>query len=241
MSTIANFSELEFTADQEKAAILLEDFFKSNNDIFLLKGYAGSGKTSLIKALAGHIDRSLCLIPLTYTENMSKALQKIPGESIAVIEDIDTCGEIHKRKKENKDVSKEGLIEPTIKPVTETNMESMMSRFSNLGMSSLLNAIDGAITIHGRILIMTTNHKEKIDEALLRPGRVDLQMEIGYFTMELFKQFILSFFPNTNEDIFNNRELIDSKLTGAELQGDILFNLDAKQIINKRTKESLKR
>ncbi len=55
MSTIANFSELEFTADQEKAAILFEDFFESNDDIFLLKGYAGSGKTTLIKALVNYI------------------------------------------------------------------------------------------------------------------------------------------------------------------------------------------
>jgi len=55
MSKIADFSDLEFTADQENAALLLEEFLESNTDVFLLKGYAGSGKTSLIRALVGYI------------------------------------------------------------------------------------------------------------------------------------------------------------------------------------------
>jgi chaperone BCS1 len=42
----------------------------------------------------------------------------------------------------------------------------------------LLNAIDGIRTIDGRILFMTTNHKEKLDPALLRPGRTDLHFEL---------------------------------------------------------------
>jgi len=59
--------------------------------------------------------------------------------------------------------------------------------------SGLLNALDGVRSQEGRILIMTTNHKEKLDPALLRPGRADLQIELGNAKrcqlIGLFKKF----------------------------------------------------
>jgi chaperone BCS1 len=51
---------------------------------------------------------------------------------------------------------------------------------SSVSFSGLLNAIDGVASHEGRILIMTTNHRERLDPALIRPGRVDLQVEFGY-------------------------------------------------------------
>jgi mitochondrial chaperone BCS1 len=45
--------------------------------------------------------------------------------------------------------------------------------------SGLLNAIDGVASVDGRVLFMTTNHPEKLDEAFLRPGRVDVREHIG--------------------------------------------------------------
>lgn len=45
--------------------------------------------------------------------------------------------------------------------------------------SGLLNALDGVRSQEGRILIMTTNHKDKLDPALLRPGRADRCIELG--------------------------------------------------------------
>lgn len=49
-----------------------------------------------------------------------------------------------------------------------------------LTFSGFLNAIDGVRSQEGRIIIMTTNYKEKLDPALLRPGRVDEMYEINY-------------------------------------------------------------
>src|SRR4051794_31141594 len=49
-------------------------------------------------------------------------------------------------------------------------------------LSGLLNVIDGTTAAEGRLLIMTTNHLEQLDKALLRKGRVDRQFEIGYAT-----------------------------------------------------------
>ena len=43
-----------------------------------------------------------------------------------------------------------------------------------------MNALDGIRTSEGRILFMTTNHKERLDPAILRPGRADMHIELGY-------------------------------------------------------------
>ena len=45
--------------------------------------------------------------------------------------------------------------------------------------SGLLNAIDGATSTEGRVIFMTTNYPERLDPALIRPGRVDFKQRIG--------------------------------------------------------------
>lgn len=55
---------------------------------------------------------------------------------------------------------------------------------SQISFSGLLNAIDGVASHEGRILIMTTNHRERLDPALIRPGRVDVQIEFGFANKE---------------------------------------------------------
>ena len=59
-----------------------------------------------------------------------------------------------------------------------------------LTLSGLLNFIDGLWSSCGdeRIIIFTTNHKDKLDPALLRPGRMDMHIHMGYCTYEAFKQ-----------------------------------------------------
>jgi ATPase family associated with various cellular activities (AAA) len=49
-----------------------------------------------------------------------------------------------------------------------------------LSLSGLLNVLDGVVDTPGRILIMTTNHPEMLDPALIRPGRVDKKIMLGY-------------------------------------------------------------
>jgi len=58
----------------------------------------------------------------------------------------------------------------------------------SVSFSGLLNAIDGVASHEGRILIMTTNHRERLDSALIRPGRVDIQVEFGYAAKETLSE-----------------------------------------------------
>ena len=68
------------------------------------------------------------------------------------------------------------------------------------GISRILNALDGISISHGRVVIMTTNHIEKLDAALLRPGRIDVKLELGYVTGEVFDGFALAFFGADGDD-----------------------------------------
>lgn len=209
----------------------------------LLYGPPGTGKTSLIKALAAYTDRSISLISASYADSISVALQEVPENTITVIEDVDACGETHNRrenlsKDKNDNLSGNDSLTNNEELILDKKMERLMDRYGNVGLADLLNAIDGVISTHGRILIMTTNHRDKLDQALLRPGRVDIQIEVGFITMELLELFICRFYPEVNEQLFHNRSLISNKLSGADLQNDILEGLDAQQIINKRTIEN---
>jgi ATP-dependent 26S proteasome regulatory subunit len=93
--------------------------------------------------------------------------------------------------------------------------------FSSASLSDILNAIDGVISRHGRILVMTTNHPEKIDEAMLRPGRVDLKLEIGFMDVSCFEMMLRKFFDDIPADYFHGFELSVKNLTGSMVQGDI--------------------
>ena len=46
---------------------------------------------------------------------------------------------------------------------------------------------------------MTTNHKEKLDPALLRPGRADLHFELNYASESQMKNLLLKFYPEATE------------------------------------------
>jgi mitochondrial chaperone BCS1 len=90
--------------------------------------------------------------------------------------------------------------------------------------SGLLNALDGVRSQEGRILMMTTNHKEKLDPALLRPGRADVHVKLNYASENQMKGLFKKFFPDsTAEDQarFAN-ELPEFKINMAKLQGHFL-------------------
>lgn len=62
---------------------------------------------------------------------------------------------------------------------------------AGISLSGLLNAIDGVATHEGRVLIMTTNHPEALDEALVRTGRVDLRIKFDYASTHQIRELFL--------------------------------------------------
>ena len=125
----------------------------------LARGYLlyapGTGKTSVAYALAGELHLKLCAMSLSNAKltdaMLANQLQSTPPRSLILIEDID--GFFNAREKQDTRIT--------------------------ISFSGLLNALDGVGAQEGRIIVLTTNHRERLDPALIRPGRIDVDIELG--------------------------------------------------------------
>ncbi len=142
---------------------------------YLFYGKPGTGKTSMIKGLSLFSKRHihyLMLNNISNDEQLFELMNKINyKETVVVLEDIDAMINIVKSREKEKEKEEESKEEEK-----ESKREDKRERKkdkSSITLSGLLNIIDGVFSCHGRILIMTTNHPEVLDNALVRPGRID--------------------------------------------------------------------
>ena len=87
--------------------------------------------------------------------------------------------------------------------------------------NNMINALDGITSPEDRIIVMTTNHIEKFSPTFLRPGRVDLAMEIGYTTPEVFRKYVFDMY---GKELPKDIKLADDKLTVGKMQFDVVFS-----------------
>jgi len=152
---------------------------------YMFYGPPGAGKSSFIRVLAGHLGRNLCFLqpadPMMTDESLQLCLQQAPENAIVVIEDIDALFD------ENREKKIEGC------PLT---------------FSGLLNALDGVANRDGQIFVLTTNFIDKLDRALIRPGRVDLQVQFPSANAEQVRGLFLFFYPEE----FDSAEKFTAKI-----------------------------
>ena len=174
---------------------------------YLLYGPPGSGKTSFIQALAGELDYNICILNLSENnltdDRLNHLMNHIPNRSILLLEDVDAA--FNKRE------------------------QSADQGYTNgVTFSGLLNALDGVASAEECITFMTTNHPEKLDPALLRPGRVDFKVLIDNATEYQVKHMFLRFYENEEElcDQFlaKYRKLGLQHVSTAQLQGLFVYN-----------------
>ncbi|KAE8680837.1 Detected protein of unknown function [Hibiscus syriacus] len=113
------------------------------------------------------------------------------------------------------------------------NRESETESDGNQGdnqvtLSGLLNFIDGLWSCCGeeRIIIFTTNHKERLDPALVRPGRMDMHIHMSYCNASIFKQLAFNYFGIGNDGVFEQieRMLEEVNVSPAEVAGELMKN-----------------
>jgi chaperone BCS1 len=140
---------------------------------YLLYGPPGNGKTSIVKALAGELGLSIYLLMLSDPDisdhRAADLLAKVPARAIVLLEDID-CAFTRRARADGKT--------------------------AGLTFAGLLNAIDGVASPEGRIVVMTTNHLDRLDPALVRPGRADVKLLFGNATSEQAGRLFARFFPD---------------------------------------------
>lgn len=129
---------------------------------------------------------------------INELLAKVPDRNLLLLEDID-CAFV-KRKRAN-------------------------GRDGGLTFSGLLNALDGVASPEGRIIVMTTNHMERLDPALIRPGRADVKLFFGRATADQARRLFERFFPNhVHLSHAFAAEIEDGKYSMATLQDFLMLH-----------------
>ncbi|TDZ41194.1 Mitochondrial chaperone BCS1 [Colletotrichum trifolii] len=147
---------------------------------YLLFGPPGSGKTSFIQALAGELDFSVAIINLSERgmtdDKLAFLLMKLPPRSILLLEDADAAFSNRRQRDED------GYSGASVT------------------YSGLLNALDGLAAGEERVAFLTTNHIERLDPALIRPGRVDMIMRLGEATRHQAGEMFEHFYGDVDKD-----------------------------------------
>lgn len=183
---------------------ILDDFENKNiNKLGLLfHGLPGSGKTSCIKSIANYTKRSIIQIKLNEITrgdlmdtlfNVNLGTYQIPlSKRVYVLEDLDCDSEVsHKRNNTKPDISNDK---------------------SSISLSDVLNCLDGILELHDTIIIMTTNNVDKLDDALIRPGRIDMKIELNKMDSESMSEMIKYHFNGQNVSSKYIKEIVACQL-----------------------------
>merc|ERR1719245_2001968 len=234
---------------------------------FLFYGDPGCGKTSTIKAIANHTQRHIVSVPLNKIKTAKELLnvfyntrinyQDIPLEKrLYVLEDIDaadlkdTVGERSTNEKKEDADSDSSNKEDTPMDMNFLGLLKNSAAFDKkfgvqkLSLAALLEVLDGVMEMEGRMLIITTNYPERLDKALIRPGRIDMKVHFGAMTGDNIIKMYQHFFDTDPPASVSSLDLPDLKWSPAEVTQVFLNNMNnpveaLKQLISADSLENI--
>merc|ERR1712038_1634901 len=219
---------------------------------FMFYGGPSCGKTSTIKAIANHTQRHIVSVPLNKIKTAKELLnvfynvrmnyKDIPlNQRLYVLEDIDAAdlkdvvGERGKSEKEGEKKEESEDKEDTDSGIDINLLQLLKSsatagpldkwKSNKLTLATLLEVLDGVMEMDGRMLIITTNYPERLDKALIRPGRIDMKVKFGLCTaasiVEMYKHYFETELPSS----FDRSRLQDDVYSPAEVTQVFLNNM----------------
>ncbi|KAM0954043.1 putative AAA+ ATPase domain, ATPase, AAA-type, core, AAA-type ATPase domain-containing protein [Dioscorea sansibarensis] len=190
---------------------------------YLLYGPPGTGKSTMIAAMANLLDYDVYDLELAAVKNNSalrKLMLETTSKSIIVVEDIDCSLELSGKRKaeggslEGKEEEKKAMGGPPDKEESKVTL------------SGLLNCIDGLWSACGgeKVIVFTTNHIDKLDPALIRRGRMDKHIELGYCGYEGFKVLAKNYLGVESHELFDSIHelLMEKKMSPADVAESLM-------------------
>jgi hypothetical protein len=203
-----------FFEDKEKLLSVLNKFKTKNlfpagvpidNKVgILLFGPPGTGKTGVIQCIANYLKRHIVLVDLTKVRT-NKALDDVlalnPREHLFVFEEIDTVlGVIGERGNADAsggkatEIKQEDMLTMLLSAQNPAASKELAKKLNEkkdtLNLGYLLQKLDGVESGEDRVIIATTNFPDKIDSALVRPGRFGFQLNLGHCTEQMLQDIV---------------------------------------------------
>jgi len=172
-------------------------------------------------------------------QNGENKFYDIPiDKRIIVLEDVDCLTDVvlsreaaeevkalqGKNIEKNQDSNKSNDFDPYERRSLPTG--GISGENQKLNLSILLNILDGVLEQPGRILIMTSNHPEKLDKALVRPGRIDVIVKFDYCKRHEVVE-IIEAFTGKKVSLQLINKIADAMYTPAEVTRVIFENIES--------------